>query len=172
MPADNNLIFTSGVFLSNLTDMRDGAPLNFTTPRVNIGGVGMALSPEMTVRFFIPAFTNRSPGSGVGAYTRPIMTAVVQGAGGNPATEANWVDVASLYSQRGSTRAIRPHVAISSTGAGGPTNPIFSNVAVARFVAPFTNIRISGQFIGSFPDFSAVFADLRIGHRPVEPELY
>ena len=173
MPADANLIFTSGVFLSNLSDMRDGAPQRFTTPAVNIGSVGLALSPPMVARLFIPAFTNRSPGSGVGVYTRPIMTAVVQGAGGNPATEANWVDVASLYSQRGSTRAIRPHVALSSDGSGGTTNPIFSNVAVARFAgSPYTNYRISGQYLGSFPDFSAVFADLRMGHRNVDPELY
>ena len=172
MPADANLIFTQGVFLSNLSDMRDGAIVNFTTPRVNIGAVGMALSPPMTARLFIPAFTNRSPGSGVGAFTRPTMTAVVQGAGGNPATEANWVDVISLYSQRGSTRAIRPHVALSSDGSGGPTNPIFSNVAVARWAGtPYTNYRISGQYQGSFPDFSAVFADLRFGHRNIDPEL-
>lgn len=172
MPADANLIFTSGVFLSNLTDMRDGAVANFTTPRVNIGAVGMALSPEMTVRLFIPAFTNRNPGSGVGAFTRPIMTAVVQGNGGNPATEANWVDVASLHSLRGSTRAIRPHVALSSDGTGGPRNPVYSNIALARFVAPYTNYRISGQYQGSYPDFSAVQADLRFGHRTGDDELF
>ncbi len=171
MPADANLIFTSGVFLSNLSDMRDGVPANFTTPSVSIGKVGLALSPPMVARLFIPAFTNRSPGSGVGAYTRPIMTAVVQGNAGDPATAAGWVDVISMYSQKGS-RAIRPHVALSSTGQGGVRNPIFSNVALARFAgAEYTNYRISGQYLGSFPDFSAVQADLRMGHRNNDPEL-
>lgn len=173
MPADNNLIFTSGVFLSNLSTMIDGVPANFTTPRVVVGqNAGLPLSPNMVARLFIPAFTNRSPGSGVGAFTRPIMTAVVQGNAGDPATAGGWVDVASLYSQKGS-RAIRPHVALSSTGAGGPRNPIFSNVAVARFAGgEYTNYRISGQYLGSFPDFSAVVADLRLGHRAVDPELF
>lgn len=174
MPADANLIFTSGVFLSNLSDMRDGVPANFTTPRVVVGAnAGLPFNPGMVARLFIPAFTNRSPGSGVGAFTRAIMTAVLQGNPGDPATAAGWVDVASFYSQRGS-RAIQPHVALSSTGQGGPRNPIFSNVAVTPALGrvPYTNLRISGQYLGSFPDFSAVQADLRVGHRAIDPELF
>lgn len=155
MPADSNLILTRNVFLSNLTDMRDGVPLNFTTPSVNIGQV--AVDGNLVARIFIPAFTNRNPGSGVGAYTRPTMSAVVQVAEGSPAVAGNWKDLMWF-------KQIRPQV-FSGDGSGTPSNMLFSREYIVRFNTDKSNVRISGQYIGSFPDFSAVQMDIHAGIR-------
>lgn len=163
------LIMTRNVFLSNLTDMRDGAAILFTTPAVNLSFLGVPPGTQMVAELFIPAVTNRNPGSGVGAYSAATMAAVLQGCGGNTATEANWIDVASLVSV-GANRTIRVHVP-SGTGAGTTANPIYSNRAVARFHAHYTNYRLSGSYLGSFPDFSAVTAAIKLGARNVIAEL-
>ena len=170
MPADTNLIFSSGHIWSYLTDMRDGATVNFTTPALTLGTCGIPPGSLMVARLFIPAYTTRSPGAGVG-FSRPFITAVVQGAEGAPATEANWQDVAYLRSIH-PNNCIRVHVPTGSTGEGTPANPIYSNVAIARFQGAYTNYRLSVQVIASWPDLSAVTATLRVGHALVDHELY
>lgn len=165
----NGLIFTQNVFLSNLTDMRDGVYLIFTTPSVNLSYLGIPVGTPMVAEFDIPSYTNRSPGSGVGAYTAPTLYVRAQGNGGNPATEANWIDIATLISV-GGTAVIRPHIPFG-TGAGTTQNPLYSNRAVARFATPFTNYRLIGSYLGSFPDFSAVTGALKLGAMNVLAEL-
>lgn len=153
MPAASESVLTAGHFLSNLTDMRDGVAQRFTTPSVNIGGVGYRASRALVLDVFIPAYTNRSPGSGVGAYTRPFLTIGLQDAQGDPTTEANWRDLGWL-------KLIRPHVPAQSTGAGGTSlsSAIFSNRYRFGFQTDRSQVRLTGQYLGSFPDFSQFFA--------------
>lgn len=161
MPADTNLILTSGHLLRNLTGMMDGVPIRFTTPSVNVGSGGTPDGQTLAVRVFIPAFTNVSNAVGagaVGAFTRPYMTVVLQEADGNPATEANWKDLLSFG-------MIRPHVPTGSTGAGTPSNPVYSNVYVRRFHTIRSQVRLSGMYIGSNPDFSFFHAAVYVGER-------
>lgn len=165
MPADANLVFTQNVVLSNNSTMVDGVPLNFTTPSVNIGAVGIPLGTPLVARFFIPAFT--------GSFTRSFLTLVVQGNPGAPGTAGLWVDVANMFSVPGRGTPIRPHMTGSSDGSGsGFNNRLFSNVALARFVAPFTNYRLSGQYLASNPNYSMVAGTLRAGHGAGDYELY
>lgn len=153
MPAASESILTSGHFLSSLTDMRDGAGVLFTTPSINVGTMGFRANRTLVLDLFIPAFTNRSPGSGVGIYTRPFMTVAIQHADGNPATEANWQTI--VWS-----KTIRPHVPAGSTGTGGGglSTAIFSNRYRIGFQTDKSQVRLSGTYLGSFPDFSQFYA--------------
>lgn len=153
MPAASESVLTSGHFLSNLSDMRDGVAQRFTTPSINIGGPGYRASRALILDVFVPAMTTRSPGSGVGVYTRPYLTIGLQDANGDPTVEANWRDL-------GWIKLIRPHVPPTSTGAGGTSlsSAIFSNRFRFGFQTDRSQVRLTGQFLGSFPDFSQFFA--------------
>ncbi len=153
MPASSESVLTSGHILSNMSTMVDGVALSFTTPSIGIGALGFKMGGRpLVLDVFIPAFTTRNPATpGVGAYSRPYMTVVVQVARGNPATEANWRDFVILPQ-------IRPLVPSGSTGAGTAANPVLSNrYRVAFQVGSESNIRLSGQYLGSFPDFSQFY---------------
>jgi hypothetical protein len=155
MPASSESILTSGHILSYLTDMRDGVGASFTTPSVNIGGQGFRANRPLVLDVFIPAMTTRNPATpGVGVYTRPYMSLVIQENGGNPATEAGWRDVTWV-------KQIRPHVPAGSTGsgaAGGLSTAVFSNRFRIGFQSDKSNIRLSGSVLGSFADFSQFYA--------------
>lgn len=154
MPAASDSVLTSGHILSYLTDMRDGQAVSFTTPSVNVGTPGFRAGRTLVLDVFIPAMTTRNPATpGVGVYTRPYMTLVLQEASGNPATEANWRDLLWL-------KQIRPHVPATSTGAGGGglSTALFSNRFRVGFQTDKSQVRLSGSVIGSFPDFSGFYA--------------
>lgn len=151
MVAASESILSQDVVWSYLTDMRDGVPTNFTTPSINVGKTGFQKGEEALVfDIFFPAVTNRNPGSGVGAYTRPYITGIFQHARGNPATEANWRDV-------GVMKLMRPHVPVGSTGAGSASNPIFSNRYRFALQTDRSQVRFSAQVLGSWPDLSMVY---------------
>lgn len=162
---------TAGAYLSNMTDMRNGAPIVFTTPSVNLSFLGIALGTPMVAEFDILAATNRNPATpGVGAYSGINMWLRVQGNGGLVTTEALWFDVATLFSV-GGTDITRPHIPAGSTGSGVPNvGPVYSNRAVARFVAAFTNYRLWGSYIGSYADLSYPVGALKLAAQNVQAE--
>tara|TARA_Y100000310_G_scaffold53151_1_gene48749 strand:+ start:346 stop:849 length:504 start_codon:yes stop_codon:yes gene_type:complete len=163
MPGDTGRIFTEGHILSSLSDFRDGNAQTITTPALT-DVTPVRYDANLLAEIVFGSFTNRQPQAtaGVGAYTAPTMEATIQGAIGNPATEANWSNVASFG-------LIRPHVP-SGTGAGTPANPIFSNRYQARFQhGVYTNWRVRATFTGSYPDFGNMQARLLAGgHRARE----
>lgn len=165
MPADNRMVFTQGAPLSSFSDFRGNVASRFTTPSVYAPG-GINADRMMAVRAFVASFTNVN----VGAFTIPRLTLGLQGALGNPATEANWVDLMAFPQ-------LRPYVpgnlaAGGSNGAGTPGNLVLSNVVIRRVAGPlpYTNYRLTGQFIGSSPYFGGFYAVLEAAHRqPTDP---
>jgi len=146
MPGDTGRVFTDGVILSSLSDFRDNVVVTITTPALTDVTPGRYDS-NLLAEVVFGSYTNRNPASGVGIYTAPTMEGTVQGAVGDPTTEANWGNVASFG-------LIRPHVPSGSTGANTPANPIFSNRYQARFQhGVYTNWRLRFTYTGSYPDF-------------------
>lgn len=145
-------------FLSNLTSGIGGTPFQFTTAYATLRSE-VPQDSNLVGVIDIPAYTNRNPGSGVGAFSAPTMTVVIQAVRGSPTqADSAWFDVASFHT-------IRPRVPAGSTGAGTPANPIFSNRYIAHFQTVFTNVRFSGQFQGSFADFSRAYMAIHAGTR-------
>lgn len=159
MPAQADLIFTQGhVFSFTGTDMRDGLGAIWTTPSVNLQGPGGGVGGSLVAKIVIPAVTNYNPATpGVGAYSAPYLSAVLQVNGGNPATEANWRNLTWF-------RLLRPHVP-AGTGAGTPSNPIYSSIAIVRFNCLESNVRLSGTVLGSYVNLSNLYAAVFKGDR-------
>lgn len=133
------------------SDMRDGLPVNYTTPSINVGSLGFQKGEEALVfDLFFPAATNVNAGTpGVGVYSGAVLTGIFQHARGNPATEANWRDV-------GVMKRMRVHVPSGSTGAGTIANPVFSNRYRFALQTDRSQVRFSLQALGSFHDLSMV----------------
>lgn len=169
MPIQASLIMTRNVLLSNLSTFLDG-PLIRTTPYVSVGGLGVPAGSPAVAVLFIPAYTNRNPASGVGIYSAPLITTMLQGSGGDPTVEATWQDVGLLHSI-GGVNYMRPLVPVGSTGEGTPENPIRSNRAIIRFVSKYTNYRLSIQFKGDYFDASRPLAYIGLGAHNADDEL-
>lgn len=158
MPAQSELILTQGRNFSYLTT-GVGTGIMFTTPSVNLQGPGGGAGGSLVCKIVVPAFTNADPTTpGVGAFSTPLIQAVLQVAGGNPATEANWRNLVTF-------RDLSPFVPAGSTGAGTPSNPIYSNTAIVRFNCIESNVRLTGRVHASFGNFSHLFVAVYKGDR-------
>ena len=158
MPADTNLILTQGRNFSYLTT-GVGTGIMFTTPSVNLQGPGGGAGGSLVCKIYVPAYTNADPtGPAVGAFSTPLIQAVLQVAQGNPATEANWRNLMTFAD-------LSPFVPSGNTGAGTAQNPIFSNTVIVRFNCVETNVRVSGRVHASFGNFSHLHIAIYKGAR-------
>lgn len=158
MPTERGFVLRSNVYLSNLTDMRDGVPFKFTTPYATLRS-HVPMDSNLVMVVDIPAYTNRRPGAATVSVTQGTLTGVVQAVRGDPAqADGAWFDIAAFHT-------IKPFVPAGSTGAGTPANPVYSNRYRVAFQTPFTNVRFSGQAFGPNFDFSNIYIAVHPGTR-------